>query len=78
MALGDSKQRTYDFEGADPRRFDECIAASQPTTFDAKGENRRSVGTDIPLFVDAGRRVPARALCERDGRGIYKAEFAAA
>jgi len=53
MALGDPKQRIYDFKGADPRRFDEFIAAFQPTMFDFKGENRRSAGTDITLFADA-------------------------
>ena len=53
MALGDPKQRIYDFKGADPRRFDEFIAAFQPTIFDFQGENRRSAGTDITLFADA-------------------------
>lgn len=53
MALGDPKQRIYDFKGADPRRFDEFIAAFQPTPFDFQGENRRSAGTDITLFADA-------------------------
>lgn len=53
MALGDPKQRIYDFKGADPRRFDEFVAAFQPTLFDFQGENRRSAGTDITLFADA-------------------------
>ena len=53
MALGDPKQRIYDFKGADPRRFDEFVAAFQPTPFDFQGENRRSAGTDITLFADA-------------------------
>lgn len=53
MALGDPKQRIYDFKGADPRRFDEFVAAFQPAPFDFKGENRRSAGTDITLFADA-------------------------
>lgn len=53
MALGDPKQRIYDFKGADPRRFDEFVAAFQPAQFDFQGENRRSSGTDITLFADA-------------------------
>ncbi|WEK44306.1 MAG: UvrD-helicase domain-containing protein [Candidatus Sphingomonas colombiensis] len=53
MALGDPKQRIYDFKGADPRRFDEFIATFQPIPFDFQGENRRSAGTDITLFADA-------------------------
>ncbi|MVT63583.1 AAA family ATPase [Bradyrhizobium pachyrhizi] len=53
IALGDPKQRIYDFKGADPRRFDEFIATFRPTEFDFLGENRRSVGTDITLFADA-------------------------
>ncbi|MDQ0470061.1 UvrD-helicase domain-containing protein [Labrys wisconsinensis] len=53
IALGDPKQRIYDFKGADPRRFDEFIATFRPTQFDFLGENRRSPGTDITLFADA-------------------------
>lgn len=53
IALGDPKQRIYDFKGADPRRFDEFIAAFRPTEFDFLGENRRSAGTDITQFADA-------------------------
>lgn len=32
IALGDPKQRIYDFKGADPGRFDDFIAAFQPST----------------------------------------------
>lgn len=53
IALGDPKQRIYDFKGADPRRFDEFIATFRPTEFDFLGENRRSTGTDITQFADA-------------------------
>lgn len=53
IALGDPKQRIYDFKGADPRRFDEFIAAFNPTAFDFGGENNRSAGTDITRFADA-------------------------
>lgn len=53
IALGDPKQRIYDFKGADPRRFDEFIATFRPTQFDFLGENRRSASTDITLFADA-------------------------
>lgn len=52
IALGDPKQRIYDFKGADPKRFDEFIAAFRPTEFDFKGENRRSAGTQITNFAD--------------------------
>lgn len=52
IALGDPKQRIYDFKGADPKRFDEFIAVFQPTEFDFKGENRRSAGTQITNFAD--------------------------
>jgi DNA helicase II / ATP-dependent DNA helicase PcrA len=52
IALGDPKQRIYDFKGADPRRFDEYIAAFNPTPFDFRGENNRSAGTAIPNFAD--------------------------
>ena len=52
IALGDPKQRIYDFKGADPKRFDEFIAAFRPTEFDFKGENRRSAGTQITDFAD--------------------------
>jgi DNA helicase-2/ATP-dependent DNA helicase PcrA len=52
VALGDPKQRIYDFKGADPRRFDEFIAAFEPTRFDFKGENNRSAGTAITNFAD--------------------------
>ncbi|MCD9125415.1 UvrD-helicase domain-containing protein [Luteimonas fraxinea] len=53
IALGDPKQRIYDFKGADPRRFDDFIEAFTPVVFDFASENNRSVGTDIPLFADA-------------------------
>jgi DNA helicase-2/ATP-dependent DNA helicase PcrA len=53
IALGDPKQRIYDFKGADPRRFDEFITAFNPTQFDFGGENNRSAGTDITRFADA-------------------------
>ncbi|APO97283.1 DNA helicase UvrD [Xanthomonas vesicatoria] len=53
IALGDPKQRIYDFKGADPRRFDDFIEAFEPTTFDFQSENNRSAGTDITLFADA-------------------------
>ncbi|WP_439670866.1 DNA 3'-5' helicase [Cupriavidus necator] len=53
IALGDPKQRIYDFKGADPRRFDEFVGAFRPTQFDFLGENRRSAGTDITQFADA-------------------------
>jgi DNA helicase-2/ATP-dependent DNA helicase PcrA len=52
IALGDPKQRIYDFKGADPRRFDEFIEAFRPTQFDFQGENRRSPGTQITDFAD--------------------------
>jgi DNA helicase II / ATP-dependent DNA helicase PcrA len=52
IALGDPKQRIYDFKGAHPRRFDEYIAAFDPTPFDFQGENNRSAGTAIPNFAD--------------------------
>ncbi|WP_258768017.1 UvrD-helicase domain-containing protein [Bradyrhizobium arachidis] len=38
IALGDPKQRIYDFKGADPRRFGEFIAQFRPTEFDFVGE----------------------------------------
>lgn len=50
IALGDPKQRIYDFKGADPRRFDEFIAAFAPTPFDFRDENNRSAGTAITNF----------------------------
>lgn len=53
IALGDPKQRIYDFKGADPRRFDDFIEAFDPATFDFQSENNRSAGTDITLFADA-------------------------
>lgn len=53
IALGDPKQRIYDFKGADPRRFDEFIVKFQPELFDFGGENNRSAGTDITLFANA-------------------------
>jgi DNA helicase-2/ATP-dependent DNA helicase PcrA len=52
IALGDPKQRIYDFKGADPRRFDEFIVAFNPTPFDFQGENNRSPGTAITNFAD--------------------------
>src|SRR5258707_15524486 len=52
IALGDPKQRIYDFKGAHPRRFDEYVAAFNPTPFDFGGENNRSAGTAIPTFAD--------------------------
>lgn len=52
IALGDPKQRIYDFKGADPGRFDDFIAEFQPTEFNFRGENRRSAGTQIPEFAD--------------------------
>lgn len=52
IALGDPKQRIYDFKGADPRRFDEFIEAFRPTQFDFLSENRRSPGTQITDFAD--------------------------
>ncbi len=53
IALGDPKQRIYDFKGASPRRFDEFIAAFHPAEFNFMSENHRSAGTQIPLFADA-------------------------
>ncbi len=52
IALGDPKQRIYDFKGAHPRRFDEFIAAFNPTPFDFAGENNRSPGTAITQFAN--------------------------
>jgi len=52
IALGDPKQRIYDFKGAHPRRFDEYIAAFNPTPFDFIGENNRSPGTAIAQFAN--------------------------
>lgn len=52
IALGDPKQRIYDFKGAHPRRFDEFIAAFNPTPFDFAGENNRSPGTAIAQFAN--------------------------
>jgi DNA helicase-2/ATP-dependent DNA helicase PcrA len=51
IALGDPKQRIYDFKGADPRRFDEFISTFNPTPFDFRGENNRSPGTAITSFA---------------------------
>lgn len=53
IALGDPKQRIYDFKGADPRRFEDFIEAFRPSVFDFQSENNRSAGTDITLFADA-------------------------
>jgi DNA helicase-2/ATP-dependent DNA helicase PcrA len=53
IALGDPKQRIYDFKGADPRRFDDFITAFRPAEFDFGSENNRSPGTQIPDFADA-------------------------
>src|SRR5262249_39219723 len=52
IALGDPKQRIYDFKGAHPRRFDEYIEEFRPTPFDFAGENNRSAGTDITQFAN--------------------------
>lgn len=52
IALGDPKQRIYDFKGAHPRRFDEFIEAFNPTPFDFAGENNRSPGTAIAQFAN--------------------------
>lgn len=52
IALGDPKQRIYDFKGAHPRRFDEFIAAFNPTPFDFAGQNNRSPGTAIAQFAN--------------------------
>lgn len=52
IALGDPKQRIYDFKGAHPRRFDEFIAAFNPTPFDFAGENNRSPDTAIAQFAN--------------------------
>lgn len=52
IALGDPKQRIYEFKGAHPRRFDEFIAAFNPTPFDFAGENNRSPGTAITQFAN--------------------------
>lgn len=53
IALGDPKQRIYDFKGASPRRFNDFIEACAPTEFDFFSENNRSAGTDITSFADA-------------------------
>ena len=53
IALGDPKQRIYDFKGASPRRFNDFIQAFAPTEFDFLRENNRSAGTDITSFADA-------------------------
>ncbi len=52
IALGDPKQRIYDFKGAHPRRFDEFVATFNPTSFDFAGENNRSPGTAITQFAN--------------------------
>lgn len=52
IALGDPKQRIYDFKGAHPRRFDDFVAAFNPTPFDFAGENNRSPGTAIAQFAN--------------------------
>lgn len=53
IALGDPKQRIYDFKGASPRRFNDFIEAFAPTEFDFLSENNRSAGTDITAFANA-------------------------
>ena len=53
IALGDPKQRIYDFKGADPRRFDDFIEVFRPTEFDFLSENNRSAGTEITAFAGA-------------------------
>lgn len=52
IALGDPKQRIYEFKGAHPRRFDDFVAAFNPTPFDFAGENNRSPGTAIAQFAN--------------------------
>jgi DNA helicase-2/ATP-dependent DNA helicase PcrA len=52
IALGDPKQRIYDFKGAHPRRFDQFIETFNPTPFDFGGENNRSPGTAITQFAN--------------------------
>jgi DNA helicase-2/ATP-dependent DNA helicase PcrA len=53
IALGDPKQRIYDFKGASPQRFDDFIEAFAPSEFDFLSENNRSAGTEITAFADA-------------------------
>lgn len=50
IALGDPKQRIYDFKGADPKRFDDFVEQFHPTVYDFEAENRRSSGTEIAAF----------------------------
>lgn len=52
IALGDPKQRIYDFKGAHPRRFDDFLSEFNPTAFDFAGENNRSPGTAIAAFAN--------------------------
>ncbi len=52
IALGDPKQRIYDFKGAHPSRFDDFVAEFNPTCFDFMGENNRSPGTEITSFAN--------------------------
>lgn len=52
IALGDPKQRIYEFKGADAKRFDDFIAAFKPSEFDFKAENRRSAETQITDFAN--------------------------
>lgn len=52
IALGDPKQRIYEFKGADAKRFDEFIGDFNPREFDFKTENRRSSGSQIADFAN--------------------------
>jgi DNA helicase II / ATP-dependent DNA helicase PcrA len=50
IALGDPKQRIYDFKGADPKRFGDFVEEYRPAVYDFEGENRRSSETEIADF----------------------------
>lgn len=50
LALADPEQRIFDFIGADPERLQHFQDEFAPSTFDLRGENHRSKGTDLAHF----------------------------
>ncbi len=70
IALGDPKQRIYDFKGAHPRRFDDFVAAFNPTPFDFAGRTivvpaRQSLSSPMTLSQENIRLPPMQAFLSR-------------
>lgn len=67
IALADQEQRIYDWRGADPERLNQFLEVLEAASFDLKGSNHRSAGTDIALL---GNEVLTGEFSQKSYKGV--------